>query len=192
MSAFRIGSAVRQPVVPTGSLSINANDLRTAVQGDAADVAVVPAVETPSTERATTADLVQKAGDVYTKWIPGDVLAAYLALTAAFRGTLDGDEGLTPHSWGILMAGFGLAAGLTLLGAVATNLRSTDDRLANREILGRIVLSLGAFALWSVTTPGTWWEVKGWDAGVIAAITFATSFVFALVAEIAVALLKKD
>jgi hypothetical protein len=170
MSAWRIGADLRQRA-----------EARPAV------------ADLPAGSAQSTADLVQKAADVYTKWIPGDVLAAYLALTAAFRGTIEdgAPESTTPHAWGILVAGLGMAAGVSLLGAIAANLREgRDDRMPIGPILGRAVLAVIAFGLWSLTMPGSWWEVQGWNAGVLAAISLAVSIVFALVAEIVVALLQ--
>lgn len=149
----------------------------------------------PATGTQTTADLVQKAADIYTKWIPGDVIVIYLALTSAFRATLteSSPDSVTPHAWGILVAGLALAGGLALLGAIAANLKEPDVNKQAKfpEIVGRLVLAIFAFGFWSLTVPGAWWEVKDWNQGVLAAIAFAISIVFALVAEIVVAILKR-
>jgi hypothetical protein len=136
--------------------------------------------------------VVQKAADVYTKWIPGDALAVYLALTTAFRGTLSASEkgNLTPHAWGLLVTGIAFAGGLCLLGSILNNLGHADLTLRPIEIAGRVLLAILAFGFWSLTVPGAWWEVKGWNQGVLAAVAFAISIAFALVAELIVAVLK--
>lgn len=192
MSSWRVGTDVATERAPT-TMKLTVDPAAFAVGATSGEVTatVVPAA-TPS---QTTADLVKAAADVYTKWIPGDVLAVYLALTTAFRGTLasnaTGSE--TPHAWGILIAGLALAAGLVLLGAVAANLKTptTDKRALVTEIVGRMILSVLAFGFWSLTVPGSWWEVKDWDPGVLAALSLGISVVFALVAEVTVGLIQR-
>ena len=68
-------------------------------------------VEIEETPAQASANLAQKAADVYTKWIPGDVVVIYVGLTSAFRGTLDkGKEAdTTPHAWGLLATDSALA-----------------------------------------------------------------------------------
>ena len=187
MSAFRIGNeALRQS--PRVQVT-----LEEASGGSAQTLAHVTAT-TADTDRSATAAAVQTAADVYTKWIPGDVLAIFLALTTAFRGTLPaGKSGaVTPHGWGLLVTGFALAVGLAVLGGVAANLSQTvSKRLTTPEITGRAVLAALAFGFWSLTVPGAWWQVEQWNRGVLAATSFAISIVFALVAEITVSLLSK-
>jgi hypothetical protein len=189
VSAWRIGSDAQQRVAATVNVTIPRDQV-----ADAALPNVTGTLQ-PATPAQGTADLVSKAADIYTKWIPGDVLAIFLALTTAFRGTITADatDKTTPHAWGILIAGLALAAGLTLLGAISANMAAADvaTNAKWKEIAARMVLAAMAFGFWSLATPGAWWEVKKWNAGVLAAIAFAISIVFAFVAEITVAIVKK-
>lgn len=198
MSAWRIGSDVGSSAgVQTIRVKVPATALGGAPGGAQPDadgkVVIEATVETPADEtKKSTAENAKKAADVYTKWVPGEVIAIYIALTTAFRGELTNGTGPTPHAKGILIAGIALAAGLVMLAGIASNLSATDAAKKKRpvEIVGLMILGSLAFTFWSLCTPGSWWEVKGWNPGVLAAVSFAISVVFALVAEIVVAILK--
>lgn len=189
MSAFRVGADVTQKLAPRAqSFQFQHAELTAVPQGGQVTATATTA---PQNDAQSTADLVQKAADIYTKWIPGDALAIFVALTAAFRGTIT-TGGLTPHAWGLLVVGLASAGGLTLLGALSANLSAADvaHRAKVPEIAIRVVLAGLAFGFWSLTVPGAWWEVKGWNAGILAAVSFAISIGFALVAEISVTYFK--
>jgi hypothetical protein len=100
------------------------------------------------------------AGDAPTvdkllAWIPGEVIAAYMALVLALQGS-DATT-VEPTSAGWLIGAIAAAGVLTFLGGFANPLNL--DRGDWRELLVKsVVLSPIAFTLWSLVLPGSWWQ----------------------------------
>ncbi len=104
--------------------------------------------ETPTAADAPTVDKL-------LNWIPGDVIAAYMALVLALQGA--DAKGVEPTGLGWLIAAIVAAGVLTFLGGFASS--GDLDADAWRELLLKsVLLSPVAFALWSLVLPGSWWQ----------------------------------
>jgi hypothetical protein len=127
-------------------------------------------VGTGSTEEANVKVYV----DRITKWIPGDVLALYVAgvTILASRGEAGLDVG-----WLVVAA---IATpGLVLLGAWSTG------EVARRDFV-KAGLGLMAFIVWSLTVPSSGWQHVTFiaaDPGLVTVIAALAGLVFGLIAE---------
>jgi hypothetical protein len=84
--------------------------------------------------------------DKLTKWIPGDVLALYVAGVSLLLSREGGGPSIP-----LLIVGSVATVGVVLLGAKAAN------NLSGGTVL-RAFLALVAFAIWSATVPGSGWQ----------------------------------
>ena len=153
--------------------------------------AVAPGTETPTFAEPDTSTAARDqgaAGDAPTvntlvEWIPGEVIAAYMALVLALQA--DGASG-TPEPTSLWwLVGAIVAAGvLTFLGGF-----SKRSGLNGREWLElgvRVVLSAAAFALWSLVLPGSWWQSIhdiADNAAVVAIVAGLAASAFGLLAQ---------
>jgi hypothetical protein len=127
------------------------------------------------------------AGDAPTvntlvEWIPGEVIAAYMALVLALQA--DGSSG-TPESTSLWwLVGAIVAAGvLTFLGGFSKRSGLGSEWL---ELGVRVVLSAAAFALWSLVLPGSWWQSIhdiADNAAVVAIVAGLAASAFGLLAQ---------
>lgn len=137
--------------------------------------------DTPTAADAPTVDKL-------LAWIPGEVIAAYMALVLALQGS-DADT-VEPTSGWWLVGAIASAGILTFLGGFANpvNLNEADWR---ELLLKSVVLSPLAFALWSFVLPGSWWQsIDGIanNAPVVAIVAGIGATAFGLLAQGIVAL----
>jgi len=121
--------------------------------------------------------------NVLVEWIPGEVIAAYMALVLALQA--DGAGGTPkPTSLWWLVGAIVAAGVLTFLGGF-----SKRPGLKGRDWLDlgvRVVLSTAAFALWSLVLPGSWWQSIhdiADNAAVVAIVAGLTASAFGLLAQ---------
>jgi hypothetical protein len=114
-------------------------------------------VERAGADSATVQPAVPSI-DTLVTWIPGEVIAAYAAIVLALQPEQTSGEPPPPlevtSGWwlfgGVLLAGL-----VTWLGGWS---KTQDlDAAARKELIARTVLAGGAFAIWSVVVPGSWW-----------------------------------
>jgi hypothetical protein len=136
---------------------------------------------------------LSKATDLlamYVRWIPTEVIAAYVAATTILRGGLaDGSPAtaVTPHAGVLFGACIGAAVVLTALAGLNKRVVAHAAEMPSWVEIGvRTFIAVPAFLLWSLTAPGSWWLRYSWDATAITALAIVGSIVFAAVAEILV------
>jgi hypothetical protein len=122
--------------------------------------------------------------DALVAWIPGEVIAAYMALVLALQGKENTGGVPKPTALGWLIAAI-LAAGLlTFLGGFATSRDLTHSQWL--ELGVKVVLSAFAFTLWSLVLPGSWWQsinTIGNNAAVVAIAAGLGATAFGLLAQ---------
>lgn len=131
MSAWSVGAG-------TGVRRVNA---RTTVAPEAR-------ADTPTAADAPTVDKV-------LAWIPGDVIAAYMALVLALQGS--DAETIEPTSGWWLIGAIAAAGVVTFLGGFANPI-ALDGRDWLELLVKSVLLAPIAFALWSLVLPGSWWQ----------------------------------
>jgi hypothetical protein len=140
--------------------------------------------DTPTAADAPTVDKL-------LAWIPGDVIAAYMALVLALQGA--DAEMVEPTSGWWLIGAIAAAGVLTFLGGFANpiNLDGGDWR----ELLVKsLILSPIAFTLWSLVLPGSWWQsvdTLANNAPVVAIVAGISAAAFGLLAQGVVALVNR-
>jgi hypothetical protein len=136
---------------------------------------------------ATPDDPMKGRIDSIAKWIPGEVLAFYVAAIAALRGTLNPLPGqnevlpsqATPGSGWLVLGALLLTILLTVVGSINggdNNQPPPAKRSDAKWVAILIALAVIAFLLWSLTIPQTWWT----DRGVKTAIAVVTVAGFAI------------
>jgi hypothetical protein len=90
---------------------------------------------------------IQKAIDTLTKWIPGEVVALYVAVVAAATTSAD-------HLPSVLMLVIFIA--ITPLWSILAGFADTGE-IKSKVILPAILAGV-AFTIWSLTVPGSGWE----------------------------------
>lgn len=141
------------------------------------------AADTPTAGDAPTVDKL-------LAWIPGDVIAAYMALVLALQGS--DAATVKPTAGGWLIAGIAAAGVLTFLGGFV-NPVTLDRRDWYELILKSVLLSPIAFALWSLVLPGSWWQSidkLANNAPVVAIAAGLAAVAFGLLAQGLVALVN--
>jgi hypothetical protein len=135
-----------------------------------------PVADAPTVTDAPTVDTL-------VAWIPGEVIAAYMALVLALQG--DDTSGVVkPTSVWWLIGAIGAAGLLTFLGGF-----SNSTYLSGEEWLAlgvKVVLSAMAFALWSLVLPGSWWQSIhdiADNAAVVAILAGLAAAAFGLLAQ---------
>lgn len=119
---------------------------------------------------------IQTFVDKVIKWIPGDVLAIYVAAVTALG--LD-----NPRLWLTIVA-IALAPVLVVLGAL-----SLDQAERPTKISLRAGLALGATAIWTLTVPGTGWleiDAVANNPKTVAVIAGIVGLVYGLLADVLV------
>jgi hypothetical protein len=132
--------------------------------------------DTPTAADAPTVDKL-------LAWLPGDVIAAYMALVLALQGS----EAKTVKPTGLwwLVGAIAAAGIVTFLGGFA-NPVNLDNRDWAELLLKSVVLSPIAFALWSLVLPGSWWQsLHGIanNAAVVAIVAGLGAAAFGLLAQ---------
>src|SRR5262245_49950567 len=129
--------------------------------------------------------------DKLLDWIPGDVIAAYMALVLALQG--EDAKGVEPTGLGWLIAAIVAAGVLTFLGGFAGS-ADLDGGEWKVLMLKSVLLSPIAFALWSLVLPGSWWqsidEIAD-NAPVVAIVAGLAAAAFGLLAQGIVARVNK-
>lgn len=115
------------------------------------------------------------------KWIPGDVVASYGLLIAAFAGSQT-----QPGDW-IVWVGLAMAVVLVLAGAYRESKKRKDTNFAFLSVTWRALAGALAFLIWSLAVPES--PSRDWaivsdvpDAG-LAAIVAVAAAVFIAVAD---------
>lgn len=149
--------------------------------------------ERPSSAEAATDGVT--AGDPPTvetlvAWIPGEVIAAYMALVLALQS---GEENgvVKPTSLWWLVGAITSAGLLTFLGGFSKS--RNLSRSEWHELGVKVVLSAIAFVLWSLVLPGSWWQsidTIADNAAAVAIVAGMGAAVFGLVAQAVVMRLK--
>lgn len=142
--------------------------------------------DVPAADAAT--DQVS-AGDAPTvdslvAWIPGEVIAAYMALVLALQSNDTTDGAAKPTALGWLVGAIVAAGILTFLGGFAKNRDLTRAQWV--ELVVKVVLSAVAFALWSLVLPGSWWQSINTiadNAAVVAIVAGVAAAAFGLLAQ---------
>jgi hypothetical protein len=94
--------------------------------------------------------------DTLVSWIPGEVIAAYMALVLALQP--NNPSGVTaPTSKWWLVGAIVASGAFTFLGGFAKS-PNLVGRKQWLELFVRVGLSAIAFALWSLVLPGSWWQ----------------------------------
>jgi hypothetical protein len=122
--------------------------------------------------------------DALVAWIPGEVIAAYMALVLALQGNDNTDGVARPTSLGWLVGAIIAAGVLTFLGGFAKSKDLTHNQWM--ELGVKVVLSAFAFALWSLVLPGSWWQSINTiadNAAVVAIVAGLAAAAFGLVAQ---------
>jgi hypothetical protein len=118
--------------------------------------------------------------DTLVAWIPGEVIAAYMALVLALQR--DDTSGVVkPTSVWWLIGAAGL---LTFLGGFSNSTYLSGDEWL--ELGVKVVLSAMAFALWSLVLPGSWWQSIhdiADNAAVVAILAGLAAAAFGLLAQ---------
>jgi hypothetical protein len=126
----------------------------------AGTASVRPALRVGVAEAETATDRVAASDaptvDALIAWIPGEVIAAYMALVLALQGTDNTGGVAKPTAFGWLIAAIIAAGLLTFLGGFAKSTDLTHNQWV--ELGVKVVLSALAFALWSLVLPGSWWQ----------------------------------
>ena len=115
------------------------------------------------------------------KWIPGDVVASYALLIAAFAGSQS-----QPGDW-IVWVGLALAVVLVYTGAYRESKKRKDISFGVFSVTGRALAGALAFLIWSLAvplSPSRDWAIVSEvpDAG-LAAIVAVAAAVFVAVAD---------
>jgi hypothetical protein len=145
---------------------------------------VVPAEAAADMPTAADAPTVDKL----LAWLPGDVIAAYMAIVLALQ------EGTTVEPTdGVWLIGAIAAAGVVTFLAGFTNPLALDRGDWRELALKSVVLSPIAFALWSLVLPGSWWQSIDRiadNAGVVAIVAGLGAAAFGLLAQGLVAIVN--
>ena len=155
----------------------------------------VPRVTAAATTGAEAGADTPTAADAPTvnkliAWIPGEVIAAYMALVVALQSP--DAATVEPTSFGWLIAAIAAAGVITFLGGF-TNPHNLDGRDWFELVLKSVLLAPVAFALWSLVLPGSWWQSIDWiaeNAGAVAIVAGICAAAFALLAQGIVALVN--
>jgi hypothetical protein len=133
--------------------------------------------------------------DTLAKWIPGDVIAFYVAGIAALRSTLEPLAGqsevlesqATPGAGWLLLGAAGLTIVLTVIGAIKGG-PDNKPPPATRKDVGRVavlvLLSTAAFIVWSLVIPQTWWTKQGLDVAIASLVVAGFALAYVPVAEL--------
>jgi uncharacterized membrane protein len=122
--------------------------------------------------------------DTLVAWIPGEVIAAYMALVVALQGNDNTNGVVNPTSLWWLVGAIGASGVMTFLGGFSKSRHLTSNQ--RRELGVRVVLSAIAFALWSLVLPGSWWQslkTIADNAAVVAIVAGIAAAAFGLLAE---------
>ena len=114
--------------------------------------------------------------DKVVAWIPGDVLGLYLAAVSAIGVA-------KPQLWLLIVAVL-LAPAVVLLGAQTLSKAERPNKVPLRA-----VLAAAATAIWTLTVPGSGWQVFSViadNAPAVAVIAAIAGLLFGLAAEVAV------
>ena len=139
-------------------------------------------------DTATAADA--PTVDKLLAWIPGDVIAAYMALVLALQGSEA--ESVEPTSGWWLIGAIAAAGLLTFLGGFSNPI-ALDGRDWRELVVKSVILSPIAFALWSLVLPGSWWQsidTIADNAPVVAIVAGLGAAMFGLLAQGIVALIN--
>jgi hypothetical protein len=117
-------------------------------------------------------------------WIPGDVIAAYMALVLALQHNAQTDVTMPTSKWWLIGA-IAASGVFTFLGGFAKspNLAGWEQWL---ELSVRVLLSACAFAIWSLVLPGSWWQSIDKianNAAAVAVIAGVAAAAFGLLAQ---------
>jgi drug/metabolite transporter (DMT)-like permease len=133
--------------------------------------------------------------DSIAKWIPGEVLAFYVAAIAALRGTMEPLEGQkevlpsqsTPGSGWLLLGAIVMTVALTVVGAIRGG-ENEKPKPAQRKDAGLVfvlvLLAVIAFLVWSLTIPQTWWTDRGLKTAIAVIAVAGFSIVYVPIAEL--------
>jgi hypothetical protein len=131
--------------------------------------------------------------DALVAWIPGEVIAAYMAVVLALQGTNNTNGVAKPTGLGWLIGAIIAAGLLTLLGGYSKSRDLTHNQWV--ELGVRVALSAFAFALWSLVLPGSWWQSINKiadNAPVVAIVAGLVAVAFGLLAQGIVQRLPQD
>ena len=135
-----------------------------------------PVADTPTVVDTPTVDTL-------VAWIPGEVIAGYMALVLALQA--DGTSATPkPTSVWWLIGAIGAAGLLTFLGGFSKSSYLSGDEWL--ELGVKVVLSAIAFALWSLVLPGSWWQSIhdiADNAAVVAILAGLSAAAFGLLAQ---------
>ncbi|MBX7451923.1 hypothetical protein GR927_28370 [Mycolicibacterium sp. 3033] len=119
--------------------------------------------------------------DAVAKWIPGDIMAFYLAAVTLISGT----SATGRPSVSLWLAAAAATAILILLAALKA-------KRGKKDTTTRIGLGVTAFFVWSAVIPQSGWFALSWSAENPRAMTLAAALVGIVFAQIADLIVHRD